>query len=95
MEEFSTSNPTSPRASADLSGLSSSVISSGSGASTPMSPDRSPTPSTPGEPGTPSTPGAASFRKGHARNSSLGTTMTSPSNRRRSLESTVNMIREA
>lgn len=35
-------------------------------------------------------------RRGHSRTSSLGTTNTSsPSNRRRSLESTVNMIREA
>lgn len=33
-------------------------------------------------------------RRGHSRTSSLGTTMSSPSNRRRSLESTVSMIRE-
>ena len=51
-------------------------------------------PGTPGTPGTPSTPGG-SFRRGHGRQSSLGTTMTSPSTRRRSLESTVSMIREA
>ncbi|CEH16597.1 serine threonine protein phosphatase 2b [Ceraceosorus bombacis] len=37
-----------------------------------------------------------SHRRGHSRTSSLGTTNTSsPSNRRRSLESTVNMIKEA
>lgn len=35
------------------------------------------------------------FRKGHGRQSSLGTTMTSPSTRRRSLENTISMIREA
>ena len=34
-------------------------------------------------------------RPGHLRKSSLGTTMSSPSNRRRSLESTVSMIKEA
>ncbi|KAK4699313.1 hypothetical protein P7C70_g6951, partial [Phenoliferia sp. Uapishka_3] len=35
------------------------------------------------------------FRKGHGRQSSLGTTMTSPSTRRRSLENTISLIREA
>ena len=35
------------------------------------------------------------YRRGHARQSSLGTTMTSPSNRRRSIESTISLIREA
>lgn len=34
-------------------------------------------------------------RRGHSRTASLGTTMTSPSTRRRSLESTISMIREA
>jgi len=34
-------------------------------------------------------------RRTHSRTSSFGTTMTSPSNRRRSLESTVSMIKEA
>jgi len=38
---------------------------------------------------------ATPFRKGHARQSSLGTTMTSPSNRRRSIESTISLIKEA
>lgn len=39
---------------------------------------------------------SSSHRRGHSRTSSLGTTATSsPSNRRRSLESTVNMIKEA
>lgn len=36
-----------------------------------------------------------SFRRGHARTGSLGTTMTSPSTRRRSLEGTLQMIRQA
>ncbi|UZJ57311.1 hypothetical protein CBS101457_006631 [Exobasidium rhododendri] len=40
--------------------------------------------------------GSTGHRRGHSRTSSLGTTATSsPSNRRRSLESTVNMIKEA
>jgi len=37
----------------------------------------------------------AAFRRGHGRTASLGTTMTSPSTRRRSLESTISLIREA
>ncbi|WFC96352.1 protein-serine/threonine phosphatase [Malassezia brasiliensis] len=37
----------------------------------------------------------SSHRRGHSRTSSLGTTMSSPSNRRRSIESTVSMIKEA
>ncbi|KAF5340295.1 hypothetical protein D9611_007868 [Ephemerocybe angulata] len=36
--------------------------------------------------------GGPGFRRGHARNASLGTTMTSPSTRRRSLESTMSLI---
>lgn len=39
----------------------------------------------------PTTPTGA-FRRGHGRNASLGTTMTSPSTRRRSLESTMSLI---
>jgi serine/threonine-protein phosphatase 2B catalytic subunit len=35
------------------------------------------------------------FRRGHARQQSLGTTKTSPSTRRRSVESTISLIREA
>ena len=37
----------------------------------------------------------SSHHRSHSRTSSLGTTMSSPSNRRRSLESTVSMIKEA
>ena len=37
-------------------------------------------------------PISPSSKKGHARQASLGTTMTSPSNRRRSLESTMSLI---
>jgi len=56
------------------------------------SPGSTPTSSTPGSTlpaiGPPS-------RRGHGRTASLGTTMTSPSTRRRSLESTISLIREA
>ncbi|KAJ7718693.1 serine/threonine-protein phosphatase 2B catalytic subunit A1 [Mycena maculata] len=44
-----------------------------------------------GSPSSPTTPGGT-FRRGHARQASLGTTMTSPSMRRRSLESTMSLI---
>ncbi|KAJ6491269.1 serine/threonine-protein phosphatase 2B catalytic subunit A1 [Mycena vitilis] len=50
----------------------------------------SPATGSPG-PGSPTSPGAA-FRRGHGRQASLGTTMTSPSTRRRSLESTMSLI---
>ncbi|KAF8632056.1 hypothetical protein AX15_002078 [Amanita polypyramis BW_CC] len=41
---------------------------------------------------TPPSPSSPVFRRGHSRNASLGTTMTSPSTRRRSLESTYSLI---
>ncbi|KAL0958038.1 hypothetical protein HGRIS_000214 [Hohenbuehelia grisea] len=46
----------------------------------------------PASPTSPTTPGGTSFRRGHSRQASLGTTMTSPSTRRRSLESTMSLI---
>ena len=46
-------------------------------------------------PGSTSTSIGAPSRRGHGRTASLGTTMTSPSTRRRSLESTISLIREA
>jgi len=56
---------------------------------TPVSAPMSPTSST-------SSPALGSgFRRGHARQASLGTTMTSPSTRRRSIESTISLIKEA
>ncbi|WVR04753.1 serine/threonine-protein phosphatase 2B catalytic subunit A1 [Kwoniella sp. DSM 27419] len=58
----------------------------------------SPTSPSPGvaSPGTPSSPGGGgmTWRRGHGRQASLGTTKTSPSNRRRSLENTMNLIRD-
>ncbi|KZV99239.1 serine/threonine protein phosphatase 2B [Exidia glandulosa HHB12029] len=51
--------------------------------------------SVPGTPTSPLSPGSASiFKRGHARTASLGTTMTSPSTRRRSIESTMSLIKE-
>ncbi|POY71124.1 calcineurin family phosphoesterase [Rhodotorula taiwanensis] len=47
-----------------------------------------------GSPVSPSSPGTP-FKRHHRRQSSLGTTRTSPSTRRRSLENTISMIREA
>ncbi|RXK40906.1 serine/threonine-protein phosphatase 2B catalytic subunit A1 [Tremella mesenterica] len=44
-------------------------------------------------PGTPTSNGAA-WRRGHARQTSLGTTKTSPSTRRRSIENTMHLIRD-
>ncbi|GLB39091.1 putative serine threonine-protein phosphatase [Lyophyllum shimeji] len=43
-------------------------------------------------PTSPTSPASAGFKRGHSRQASLGTTMTSPSTRRRSLESTMSMI---
>jgi serine/threonine-protein phosphatase 2B catalytic subunit len=44
--------------------------------------------------GLPSGQQGMSWRRGHARQTSLGTTKTSPSNRRRSLENTMHLIRD-
>ncbi|KAF8260325.1 serine/threonine protein phosphatase 2B [Lactarius quietus] len=52
--------------------------------SAPSSPIGPPTPSSPSSSGPP-----MPFRRGHGRQASLGTTMTSPSTRRRSIESTM------
>ncbi|THU96240.1 Metallo-dependent phosphatase [Dendrothele bispora CBS 962.96] len=75
------------------------AISNGSISPTNVS---SPVPPSPGggiavppSPVSPSSPTiGAPFRRGHSRQASLGTTMTSPSNRRRSLESTRSLIQD-
>nr|AVR59256.1 CNA2 [Ganoderma lucidum] len=54
-----------------------------------------PSPSSPISPTSPISSAASPFRRGHGRQASLGTTMTSPSTRRRSLESTMSLIQEA
>jgi serine/threonine-protein phosphatase 2B catalytic subunit len=61
------------------------------------SPASSVSPATPASPATPSSPSlpAAGWRGGgHRRQQSLGTTKTSPSNRRRSLEGTMALIKD-
>jgi len=63
---------------------------SSSSPSSPISP-QTPTPSSPLSASGPMTP----FRRGHGRQASLGTTMTSPSTRRRSIESTMSLLKEA
>lgn len=104
MEDFAPSSPQSPMGS-PMSG----VISGGEGSSSgPFSPDMSsssPTssmlPETPrrgsgsGSPSPTNGAPGGHFKRGHSRQSSLGTTMTSPSTRRRSLEGTLQMIRQA
>lgn len=59
--------------------------------SAPSSPVGPPTPSSLSSSSGPITP----FRRGHGRQASLGTTMTSPSTRRRSIESTMSLLKEA
>jgi hypothetical protein len=56
--------------------------------SAPSSPIGPPSPSSGSGPSMP-------FRRGHGRQASLGTTMTSPSTRRRSIESTMSLLKEA
>ncbi|KAJ3996137.1 Metallo-dependent phosphatase-like protein [Lentinula boryana] len=65
------------------------AISSGAVPSSPS--PASPLSASPASPTSPVSAGGA-FRRGHGRQASLGTTMTSPSTRRRSLESTMSLI---
>ncbi|KAJ8517106.1 hypothetical protein ONZ45_g2276 [Pleurotus djamor] len=62
--------------------------------SPPLAPQSPPLPGSPGTPTSPVSPtmGGMPFRRGHSRQASLGTTTTSPSTRRRSLESTLSLI---
>lgn len=52
-------------------------------------------PQSPVSPTSPLAISTAPFKRGHGRQASLGTTMTSPSTRRRSIESTMSLIKEA
>ena len=67
------------------------------GTTTPTVTSNSETSATPGTPTSGAGSGSISspFRRGHGRQASLGTTMTSPSTRRRSIESTISLIKEA
>lgn len=68
--------------------LTNGVSTNGSQPTTPRSPT---SPSSPSSPSPFNTP----FKRSHGRQASLGTTMTSPSTRRRSIESTMSLIKEA
>jgi serine/threonine-protein phosphatase 2B catalytic subunit len=99
MEDFAPQSPSSPMGSpmsgimrSDSAGdLSSESTSGPSSPGLPETPRRGSVPVSPVD----GTPQSQPFRRGHARQSSLGTTMTSPSTRRRSLEGTLQMIRQA
>ncbi|KAL7419327.1 3',5'-cyclic-nucleotide phosphodiesterase (PDEase) (3':5'-CNP) [Cryptotrichosporon argae] len=84
-------NPASPSHSAPQT-PSEPVSPEIGGPATPVT-----SPPTSGTPGgaSPRSPGSGGgWRRGHARQQSLGTTKTSPSNRRRSLENTMELIRD-
>ncbi|KAH7908639.1 Metallo-dependent phosphatase-like protein [Hygrophoropsis aurantiaca] len=84
----SSASPVSFDASLEAAISSGSLSSSGSAQSLSGPP-------TPGSPSSPMSPPRTPFKGRHGRQASLGTTMTSPSTRRRSLESTISMIQEA
>ncbi|KAF5318756.1 hypothetical protein D9619_010888 [Psilocybe cf. subviscida] len=75
-------------------GVSESLDNFVTGRSSPSSLSRINTSSTsiPSPLGSPGSPPVTTFKRGHGRQASLGTTMTSPSTRRRSLESTMSLI---
>jgi serine/threonine-protein phosphatase 2B catalytic subunit len=75
----------------ELPSSSLEALAESPGSTTPGSPSNigaSPSPTSPTGPSTP-------FKRGHGRQSSLGTTSTSPSTRRRSIENTISLIKEA
>ncbi|KAJ4465647.1 Metallo-dependent phosphatase-like protein [Lentinula edodes] len=73
-------------------GVAASLAAAISSGAVPSSPSpASPSSASPVSPTSPVSGGGA-FRRGHGRQASLGTTMTSPSTRRRSLESTMSLI---
>ncbi|KAF9067088.1 Metallo-dependent phosphatase-like protein [Rhodocollybia butyracea] len=82
--------PSTPVNSNGVAASLEAAISSGSIPS--ITPTSSPSISSPVTPTSPISGGGAPFRRGHGRQASLGTTMTSPSTRRRSLESTMSLI---
>jgi serine/threonine-protein phosphatase 2B catalytic subunit len=71
-----------------LNGVDAALALDESFSSVPSSPVGPPSPTSSSGPMTP-------FRRGHARHASLGTTMTSPSTRRRSIENTMSLLKEA
>lgn len=99
------SQPTTPGESNDVggpppaNGVAAALEKAISNGATSPTSINTATTATPGS--TPASPTAGSagsphpFRRGHGRQASLGTTMTSPSTRRRSLESTMSLLKEA
>lgn len=81
--------PSSHADSPPVSGIED-AIASGSLPATPGS-----APGSFSTPVSPISPTSGVFRRGHARQQSLGTTKTSPSTRRRSIENTISLIKEA
>lgn len=92
------SQPTTPAETAEVA--PEPVTSNGVAAglerkATPGKINTAPTPTPPSSafsPHSPTSPSPGGFKRGHSRQASLGTTMTSPSTRRRSLESTMSLI---
>ncbi|KZT66658.1 serine/threonine protein phosphatase 2B [Daedalea quercina L-15889] len=81
-------SPASPPPPSGVAQALERAISTGS-----VTPSSTSGPSTPVSPASPTGP-PVPFRRGHGRQASLGTTMTSPSTRRRSIESTMSLIKE-
>lgn len=84
-------DPSTPVAANGVAESLEAAISNGSTTPKHMTMSSGPGSASPTSPGTPSSP-STPFRRGHGRQASLGTTMTSPSTRRRSLESTMSLI---
>lgn len=82
-------SPATPPPAAGVAQALEHAISTGS-----VTPVSTSGPSTPASPASPTGPPPVPFRRGHGRQASLGTTMTSPSTRRRSIESTMSLIKE-
>jgi serine/threonine-protein phosphatase 2B catalytic subunit len=87
------SNPVTPieETASPLEAIDENSALSGAGTSSPGS-SGVPSPAYP-SPASPTSPG--SFRRGHGRQQSLGTTSTSPSTRRRSIENTLALLKDA
>jgi len=90
---LSGSQPSTPAEAADVSSpVAANGVSDGLerviNGSAPGSPGLPPSPGSP-----PTTPGHLPFRRGHGRQASLGTTMTSPSTRRRSIDATMSLMK--
>ncbi|KAF5351038.1 hypothetical protein D9756_008316 [Leucocoprinus leucothites] len=88
--------PTTPSESVaveDYAGVNANGVNAGLEKAIPSTINTNvPSPRSPPTPYSPASPTGGGFRRGHSRTASLGTTMTSPSTRRRSLESTMSLI---